>query len=96
MQRECVWGYGVFRGSVTWLMLVDLTMTLREGMASHPLHGRTPLFLSGTLAHERLYPGMDRKNPYDGSPISFANANVTCATTRERIWTRPSTATRTA
>jgi kynurenine formamidase len=58
------------------VMLIDLTMTLREGMASHPSHGRTPLFLSGTLAHERLYPGLDRKNPYDGSPISFANANV--------------------
>lgn len=57
-------------------MLVDLTMPLKEGMAGHPFHGRTPLFLSGTLAHDRLYPGMDRKNPYDGTPISFANANV--------------------
>lgn len=57
-------------------MLVDLTMKLKEEMAGHPFHGRTPLFLSGTLAHDRLYPGMNRKNPYDGSPVSFANANV--------------------
>jgi kynurenine formamidase len=57
-------------------MLIDLTMTLHEGMASHPFHGRTPVFLSGTLQHDRLYPGLHRKNPYDGSPVSFTNANV--------------------
>jgi kynurenine formamidase len=56
-------------------MFVDLTMSVHEGMASHPFHGRTPLFLSGTLKHDRLYPSTDRRNPYDGSQLSFENAN---------------------
>lgn len=56
-------------------MFVDLTMPVHEGMACHPYHGRTPVFLSGTLKHDRLYPSTGRKNPYDASPLSFQNAN---------------------
>lgn len=56
-------------------MFVDLTMSVHEAMASHPFHGKTPVFLSGTLKHDRLYPSTNRKNPYDGSQLSFENAN---------------------
>jgi kynurenine formamidase len=57
-------------------MLVDLTMPMHEGMAGHPIHGRSPVFVSGTLKHDRLYPSTNRRNPYDESPLSFENANV--------------------
>ena len=57
-------------------MLVDLTMPMSEDMAGHPIHGRTPVFVSGTLKHDRLYPSTNRRNPYDESPLSFENANV--------------------
>lgn len=56
-------------------MFVDLTMPVHEGMACHPFHGKTPVFLSGTLKHDRLYPATDRRNPYDGSQLSFENGN---------------------
>lgn len=57
-------------------MLVDLTMTLEEGMASHPIHGRNPVFTSGTMAHNRFYPGLGRRSPYDGSTVSYQNATI--------------------
>jgi kynurenine formamidase len=56
-------------------VFVDLTMPIDEGMPSHTMHGRTPIFLSGTLKHDRLYPSTNRRNPYDGSQLSFENAN---------------------
>lgn len=34
------------------------------------------MFLSGTLKHNRLYPSTNRRNPYDGSGVSFENAGV--------------------
>lgn len=54
---------------------IDLTMPIYEGMPGHPFHGRTPLFLSGTLNH-RMYEFMDRHNPYSGEKISFANEQI--------------------
>ena len=30
---------------------IGLTMPIYEGMPGHPFHGRTPVFLSGTLNH---------------------------------------------
>ncbi len=54
---------------------VDLTMPIHEGMPGHPFHGRTPVFLSGTLNH-RMYQFMDRRNPYSGEKISFANEQM--------------------
>jgi kynurenine formamidase len=52
--------------------VTDLTLVLREGMAGHPLHGRTPVRLAGSLNHA-MYNSTDRRNPYDGQPVSFAN-----------------------
>lgn len=57
-------------------MLTDLTMPISEETASDPSHGRTPVFLSGTVAHDRPYPELNPRNPYDGSIVSFANAGI--------------------
>lgn len=57
-------------------MLIDLTMPMHEGMASHPYHGRTPVFLSGTIAHDRYYARVGQTSGYDGALVSFQNANV--------------------
>lgn len=57
-------------------MLIDLTMPINEETASDPSHGRTPVFLTGTIAHDRPYPELNPRNPYDGSPVSFANAGI--------------------
>lgn len=54
--------------------LVDLTLTLSEGMPHHPAHPRGPLFLSGTLSHE-LSQAWLRKNTSRG-PLSFANEQI--------------------
>src|SRR5699024_3483241 len=48
----------------------------QEGMAQHPAHGRTPLFMSGTRNHE-LDKGLEIINPYDDSDVtSFENENI--------------------
>ncbi|MDQ6841513.1 MAG: cyclase family protein [Actinomycetota bacterium] len=57
-------------------MLIDLTMPISEDTASDPSHGRTPVFLTGTIAHDRPYPELGPRNPYDGSRVSFANAGI--------------------
>lgn len=57
-------------------MLIDLTMPISEDTASDPSHGRTPVFLTGTVAHDRPYPELNPRNPYDGSIVSFANAGI--------------------
>jgi kynurenine formamidase len=54
---------------------IDLTMPIYEGMPGHPYHGRTPIFLSGTLNHW-MYQFMERRNPYSNEKISFANEQI--------------------
>lgn len=56
--------------------IVDLTMPIWEGMPVHPAHGRSPVFLDGTLRHDLAFPPLQRRNPYDGSQISWANRLV--------------------
>lgn len=57
-------------------MIVDLTMPIVEGMAGHPAHGRSPVFLDGTLRHALPFPALQRRNPYDDSQISWSNRGV--------------------
>lgn len=52
--------------------VTDLTHTIREGMAGHPTHGRTPVKLVGSLNHW-AYAHAERFNPYDGRRLSFQN-----------------------
>jgi kynurenine formamidase len=69
--------------------MIDLTHVLREGMIGHPFHGRTPVRLAGTLNHW-IYQHMDRRNPYDGQPLSFANEqwvlNGNTGTHMDSVW----------
>lgn len=56
--------------------VIDLTMPIQEGMAQHPAHGRTPLFMSGTRNHE-LDKGLGITNPYDSEDVTtFQNENI--------------------
>lgn len=52
--------------------VIDLTHVIREGMAGHPTHGRTPVKLVGSLNHWG-YAHQERFNPYDGRRLSFQN-----------------------
>ncbi|WP_029429935.1 cyclase family protein [Blastococcus sp. URHD0036] len=70
-------------------VFTDLTLVLREGMIGHPAHGRTPVRLAGTLDHA-MYRHMDRRNPYDGERLSFANEqwvlNGNTGTHMDSVW----------
>jgi kynurenine formamidase len=56
--------------------IIDLTRVIYEGMAQHPTHGRTPLFLSGTRTHE-TWKRFNRTNHYDHSDlVSFQNEQL--------------------
>lgn len=58
------------------VQIIDLTMGIHEGMAQHPAHGRTPLFLSGTRNHEH-YRDFKRINPYDEHDfVTFENEQI--------------------
>lgn len=52
--------------------LTDLTHVIREGMAGHPTHGRTPVRIAGSLNHWG-YAHTERLNDYDGKRVSFQN-----------------------
>lgn len=54
--------------------LVDLTLTLSEGMPHHPAHPRGPVFLSGTLSHELSQAWLRKGTPR--GPLSFANEQI--------------------
>ncbi|WAH36202.1 cyclase family protein [Alicyclobacillus dauci] len=56
--------------------IIDLTMLIREGMAQHPAHGRTPIFLSGTRNHA-AWRDFNRPNFYDSNDVvSFENEQI--------------------
>jgi kynurenine formamidase len=69
--------------------MIDLTHVLREGMIGHPFHGRTPVRLAGSLNHW-IYASSDRRNPYDGEKLSFANEqwvlNGNTGTHMDSVW----------
>ena len=69
--------------------LVDLTMTLREGMVGHASHGRTPVRLPGSMSHAS-FRNQSRANPYDGGQLSFANeqwvVNGNTGTHMDSVW----------
>jgi len=69
--------------------IIDLTYVLREGMIGHPFHGRTPVRLAGSLNHW-IYASTERRNPYDGSRLSFANEqwvlNGNTGTHMDSVW----------
>lgn len=69
--------------------IFDLTYVLREGMIGHPSHGRTPIRLAGSLNHW-IYASTERRNPYDGSRLSFANEqwvlNGNTGTHMDSVW----------
>lgn len=52
--------------------VTDLTHVIREGMAGHPTHGRTPVKLIGSLNHWS-YLHTERRNAYNGERVSFQN-----------------------
>lgn len=52
--------------------ITDLTHVIREGMAGHPTHGRTPIKIAGSLNHWS-YLHTERRNDYDGNRVSFQN-----------------------
>ncbi len=52
--------------------VTDLTHVIREGMAGHPTHGRTPVKIIGSLNHWG-YLHTERRNDYDGKRVSFQN-----------------------
>ncbi|MGK0715461.1 cyclase family protein [Leucobacter sp. W1153] len=52
--------------------VTDLTHVIREGMAGHPSHGRTPVKIIGSLNHWG-YTHTERRNDYDGKRVSFQN-----------------------
>lgn len=52
--------------------VTDLTYVIREGMAGHPTHGRTPVKIIGSLNHWG-YLHTERRNDYDGKRVSFQN-----------------------
>lgn len=52
--------------------VTDLTHVIREGMAGHPTHGRTPVKIIGSLNHW-AYTHTERRNDYDGKRVSFEN-----------------------
>jgi kynurenine formamidase len=52
--------------------IVDLTVEQYEGNGTHPVHGRTPLILPGTVSHW-LSSQRGVKNVYDGSRVSAVN-----------------------
>lgn len=56
--------------------IVDLTMGIYEGMRQAESHGRSPLFLSGTLSHES-WKKYNRVNMYnDADLVSFENEQI--------------------
>jgi kynurenine formamidase len=56
--------------------IIDLTMELFEGMRQAESHGRSPLFLSGTLSHES-WKKYNRVNLYDDTDlVSFENEQI--------------------
>lgn len=69
--------------------ITDLTLTIREGMAGHPTHGRTPVKLVGSLNHWG-YAHQERYNPYDGKRLSFQNEqwvmNGNTGTHMDSVW----------
>ena len=77
------------RGGSGMTVVTDLTLVLREGMVGHPAHGRTPVRLAGTLDHA-MYRHTDRRNPYDGERLSFANEqwvlNGDTGTDMDSVW----------
>lgn len=54
------------------MTVTDLTHVIREGMAGHPTHGRTPIRIVGSLNHWG-YAHTERRNDYDGTRVSFQN-----------------------
>jgi kynurenine formamidase len=56
--------------------VIDLTMVLSEGMAQHPAHGRTPVFLSGTRTHQ-TWKRFKVNNVYNADDlVSFQNEQI--------------------
>lgn len=69
--------------------ITDLTLVIKEGIAGHPTHGRTPVKLIGSLNHW-AYAHQERYNPYDGRRLSFQNEqwvmNGNTGTHMDSVW----------
>ncbi|BCJ85502.1 cyclase family protein [Effusibacillus dendaii] len=58
------------------MKIIDLTRVIQEGMAQHPAHGKSPVFLSGTRSHD-FWKRLEYPNPYDPDDcVSFQNEQI--------------------